>query len=75
MKRFNVVHAGKPAHSPHHFEPIIYGPKIQLITHDDTPAFTPPEAKFIREVNGMFLYYAHAVDSTMLTPLSNLATG
>ena len=74
LKRFNVVRGSKPTHSPLHFEPIVYGQKIQLTTHDDSPAVTPPQARFIREVIGVFLYYARAVDSTMQAPLSKLAS-
>jgi hypothetical protein len=42
------------------------------------PTTTPPldkaGKKFIQEVTGVFLYLAQAMDSTMLTPLSALAS-
>ena len=74
LKRFDVVRADKPTHSPLHYEPIVYGAKVQLTVHDDSPAVSVADAKFIREVIGVFLYYARAVDSTMLAPLSKLAS-
>ena len=74
LKRFHVIHASKPTCSPLVFEPIVYGQKTQLTTHDDSLPVSPEIATFIREVIGVFLYYARAVDVNMLTPLSKLAS-
>ncbi len=53
-----------------------YGAKVQ---HAKPPDNTPPPLdkagkKFIQEVTSVFLYLARVVDSTMLTPLSALAS-
>jgi hypothetical protein len=37
---------------------------------NDSPLLDKAGKKFIQEVTGVFLFLAHAVDSTMLTPLS-----
>jgi hypothetical protein len=41
---------------------------------DTTPKLNKDEKKFIQEVTGTFLFYARAIDSTMLTALSALAS-
>ncbi len=53
----------------------MYGEKIQLANPLDTsPPLDKSGKKFIQEVMGVFLYLAQAVDSTMLTALSLLAS-
>ena len=42
-------------------------------TEDTTPIFDNKIMKFIQGVTGTFLFYAHAVKSTMLTALSAIA--
>jgi hypothetical protein len=52
-----------------------YGANVQHAKpHDDTPPFNKAGKKFIQEVTSVFLYLARAVDLTMLTPLSALAS-
>jgi hypothetical protein len=41
---------------------------------DDTPPLDKAGKKFIQEVTGVFFFHARAVDATMLTPLSALAS-
>ena len=40
---------------------------------DDSPLLNKEKKKFVQEVTGVFLYYARAVDSTMLVALSAIA--
>ena len=75
LKRFGVVRSGKPTHNATKFDPILYGQRVQLAETDDSPPCTDAEAKFIREVVGVFLYYARAIDNTMAAPLSKLSVG
>jgi len=52
-----------------------YGAKVQYAKEPDDSV--PPDKlgkKFIQEVTGVFLFLARAVDSTILTPLSALAS-
>jgi hypothetical protein len=44
------------------------------MTPDNSPALDAKDTKHIQEVLGTLLYYARAVDSTMLTAISKLAT-
>ena len=64
----------KAIHAPSQWHPPSYGTKVQLTTpHDDSPKHTAKETKTLQRVIGKFLYYARAVDPTMLHILSNLA--
>jgi hypothetical protein len=74
LKRFGVIYSGTPTHGPSKFQDIVYGQKIQFTSTDDSPACSPSDASYIREVIGVFLYYARAIDSTMLPTLSKLAS-
>ena len=53
----------------------MYGAKSQYTTDkDDSPVFSSAEKKLIQEVTGTFLYYARAIDDTMLLALGSIAT-
>ena len=41
---------------------------------DDSPLLVKADKKFVQQVTGVFLFYARAVDSTMLTALSAIAS-
>eukprot|EP00804_Cyclotella_cryptica_P011804 CCRYP_011385-RA/>CCRYP_011385-RA protein AED:0.37 eAED:0.37 QI:0/0/0/1/0/0/2/0/309 len=65
----------KPQHQPYPHTPRTYGATQQYV--DDPDLSTPlnkQDTTFVQEVIGVFLYYARAVDCTMLTALSSLAT-
>ena len=64
LVRFGVERSCKPTHNPTKFDPIVYGQRIQPTEVDDSPFCTDAEAKFFREVVGVFLYYARAIDIT-----------
>ncbi len=60
---------------PYPSAPRTYGTKQQLCAGADTsPALDKQQKTFVQEVIGVFLYYARAVDCTMLTALGSLAT-
>lgn len=64
----------KPQDSPHPCNPPQYGKKIQLPEPLDTSKpLGKADSKRIQSITGTLLYYARAVDSTMLTPLSAIA--
>jgi hypothetical protein len=75
LRRFNHIAATRPQHSPHRWTEPVYGAKIQYAQNDDLSA--PLDAKsttFIQQVLGTFLYYARAVDNTMLVAINDLGT-
>ena len=52
-----------------------YGTKVQYATDDDKSSpLSKEETKYVQAVAGMLLYYARAVDPTILTALSAIAT-
>ena len=75
LTRFRHAIAAKPEHAPHKSKAIQYGVKVQLTDPlDDSPMLPPEELTVIQQVIGCILYYARAVDPTMLVTLSTLAS-
>ena len=75
LKRFKHTKPSKPQNQPYPHVPIKYGAKVQYAEPtDSSPPLDKDDKKFIQEVTGTFLYYARAIDSTMLTALSALAS-
>jgi hypothetical protein len=62
-----------PQHSPHPWTAPAYGQKIQYATTDQSPALNAKETQQIQAIAGTFLYYARAVDSTILVALNEIA--
>jgi len=60
---------------PHKHNPIKYGAKQQYAESKDTSAPVGAASKlFIQQVTGTFMFYARAVDNTMLVALSAIAS-
>jgi hypothetical protein len=74
LERFGVQKDATATNSPAHFEPPVYGRKQQLPTEDKTPLLPPERAKRIQEIVGVMLYYARAVDSSMLTVVNKIGS-
>ena len=74
LKRFNHVAPKKPQHQPYPHTKPKYGQKVQYAKGaDESPPLSKADKKFVQEVVGVFLYYARAVDLTVLTALGSLA--
>ena len=71
---FNHTAPWKPQDQPFpHVKPN-YGAKAQYSSEDDTSTpLSKDEKRFVQEVVGTFLYYARAVDATMLPALGSIA--
>ena len=52
----------------------VYGRKTQMARINDTDPMNQKQIKLLQPVCGKFLYYARAVDCTMLHALNDLAT-
>jgi hypothetical protein len=75
LKQFQHPPLILPQDRPHPHVHKTYGMKVQHANApDDSPPLDQAGKKFIQEVNGVFLFLARAVDLTMLTPLSALAS-
>jgi hypothetical protein len=63
-----------PQHTPSRYVTLVYGAKTQYATTDETPPLTAQQCLTIQKVTGSVLYYARAVDPTVLMPLNDIAT-
>ena len=52
----------------------VYGQKVQYAETDDSLPMTPIEIKLKQQAVGKFLFYARAIDNTMLHALNDIAT-
>ena len=76
LQRFSHLPTHRPEHSPHVWQRPNYGAKTQFATqHHDAPAVDAADKKRILEVLGTLLFYARAIDSTLLTAIGELANG
>ena len=74
LLRFNHV-LGKLRHQPHKPTIQTYGATTQCTKEDDASALLSNEEKnFVQQVTGTFIFYARAVDNTMLVVLSAIAS-
>ena len=74
LKRFGKEHV-KGTDSPLIYVPPHYGAKTQLAASEDESApLSAKEIKEVREIVGVFLFYARVVDPTMVTPISKIAS-
>ena len=62
-------------YGPSKVDPIQYGAKIQYNKTIENTPISPEEHKFIQQVTGKFLFYARAVNPTMLHALNCIACG
>jgi hypothetical protein len=67
--------AGKLQHASYQSAPIQYGAKKQYTTQESKAPLLDNKAKrFIQQVCGKFLFLSRAVDSTLLCPISAIAS-
>jgi hypothetical protein len=75
LLRFQHVAHRTPEHAPHPWQKPNYGAKTQFaLPLDESPALNAADKTRILEVLGTLLFYARAIDSTMLTAIGELAT-
>jgi hypothetical protein len=63
-----------PQHTPSRYVTPVYGAKTQYVTKDKTPPLAAQQCLTIQKVTGSVLYYARAVDPTVLMLLNDIAT-
>jgi hypothetical protein len=75
LHRLYHPHTTLPQHAPKKMQDINYGAKLQFaMPADTTTPLTHAEKLTLQQVIGCLLYYARAVDPTMLVVLSTLAS-
>ena len=74
LTRYSQVAPLKPQHCPYVPNPIKYGKDNKLPSPvDKSPCLNKAQKKCIQQIVGSFLYYARAVDPTILMALSKIA--
>jgi hypothetical protein len=63
-----------PQHTPSNYVTPVYVSKAQYATKEETPPLTAKQCLTIQKVTGSILYYAKAVEPTVLMPLNDIAT-
>jgi hypothetical protein len=63
-----------PEHTPSRYVTPVYRAKTQYATTNETPPLTAQKCVTIQKVTGYVLYYARAVDPTVLMQLNNIST-
>jgi hypothetical protein len=75
LQRFQHHAPIRTEHSPHAWNQPQYGAKVQFSADPDTtPFLDAADKKLVQEVLGTFLYFARAVDVTMLKAIGTIAT-
>ena len=75
LKEFQHEAPTRKQNSPYPCAQMKYGKESQLIEDaPQLPTLSKSDQKFIQKVTGKFLYLGRAVDSTLLTPLSAIAS-
>ena len=74
LKQFGITPPEKKVHSPYPHMPTKYGAMKQYAKYDTSPSTRQEAQKHTQTVTGKFLWYAHGVDSPLLTALGTLTT-
>jgi hypothetical protein len=74
LRKFQHDTPKHPQHTPSRYVTPVYGAKTQYATKDEKPPLTAKQCLTIQKVAGSVLYYARAVDPTVLMPLIDIAT-
>ena len=73
--RFQHILRGGTEYSPHTCAPIQYGQNVQYADRlDEVEYLSDKETNLVQQVRGTFLYYAIAIDNTILPALSDISS-
>jgi hypothetical protein len=65
----------RPKHAPHGWNPPIYGAKTQFVSDPTpSPALSDKDVNELQQLTGTLLYYASAVDPTLIMTINVLAS-
>jgi len=75
LKKLKYVQHKKPQYAPHIWNVPIYGKNRQFAQEKDkSPKLNPAYTKYIQQVVGSFLYFARAIDNTILPAINEIAS-
>jgi hypothetical protein len=63
----------RPQFAPHQWTQPAYGQKLQLAPIDESPPLDKTKTLYVQSCVGSFLYYARAVDATMLPAINEIS--
>jgi hypothetical protein len=65
----------RPEHAPHTWNQSIYGAKTQFVTDEtSSPVLSDKDVNKLQQLTGTLVYYARAVDPTLIMPINVLAS-
>ena len=74
LKKFQHPPPASPQYAPHAWNPPKYGQRVQYaLTPDSSPPLDKRQKLYVQSVVGAFLYFARAIDSTLLVALNDIA--
>jgi hypothetical protein len=75
LHKYQHLAPARPEHSPHGWNPPIYGAKTQFVSDPiPSPAHSDKDVNKLQQLTGTLLYYARAVDPTLIMPINVLAS-
>jgi hypothetical protein len=74
LSKFQHDTPNHPQHTPSRYITPVHGAETQYATKDETTPLTATQCLTIQKVTASVLYYARAVDPTVLKPLNDIAT-
>jgi hypothetical protein len=75
LRKFQHPSPTRPENSPHTWSPPVYGARKHYVEeHQDSPLLTQKDVARIKQLAGTLLYYARAVDPTLILPLNVLVS-
>jgi hypothetical protein len=74
LLKFQHPTPASPQHQPYKHIPIKYGAKIQKVDINTSNPLSPDAIKHVQDIVRTLLYYGRAVNPTLLTTLSSIAT-
>jgi hypothetical protein len=75
LHKYQHAAPARPEHAPHTWNPPIYGAKTQFVNDaTSSPALSDKDVNKLQQLTGTLLYYARAVDPTLIMPINVLAS-
>jgi hypothetical protein len=75
LHKYQHAAPARPEHAPHTWNPPIYGGETQYVEDKTTsPALSDKDVNKLQQLTGTLLYYARAVDQTLIMPINFLAS-
>jgi hypothetical protein len=75
LHKYHYPAPARPEHAPHVWNQPIYGAKTQFVSDPTpSPALSDKDLNKLQQLTGTLLYYARAVDPTLIMPINVLAS-